>query len=316
MVKKGDKKKPIVLEILLCFICVSISLSCSKDKMTGADDTTMIEEEIVIPSDNTNSTNTTDESNTNGEATGTASIPADLMANCNQWKITYPDGVEDKTLCSEPNNEYFFVNEAKNGIVFRAPIRSTNNTTTNSTYIRSELRERTANGSTDIYWTTAGKHVIYVKQAFTHLPMNKNHVVATQIHGDKAAGIDDAMVLRLEGTHLFLSFNGGKLRSDLTIKSDYTLGTNHEVIFEIIDGKHYCYYAEDGNLKSSYESGNASSYSVKDGSNSILMNLTYDQSYFKVGNYTQSNSSKEGANTNNPDNYGEVVVYDFFVLHQ
>ena len=38
-------------------------------------------------------------------------IPSDLMDNCNQWKITYPDGEEDKTLCGEPNNEYFYVDE-------------------------------------------------------------------------------------------------------------------------------------------------------------------------------------------------------------
>lgn len=317
MVKKEEKKIAIIVRILVFILCITSSQSCSKDKVSTLDETTIIEDEIVVSIDtsNTNTTNNTGNSNANGAIAGVF-IPADLMINCNQWKITYPDGVEDKTLCSEGNNEYFFINEAKTGIVFKAPIRSTNNTTTNSTYIRSELRERTADGLADIYWTTAGKHVIYVQQAFTHLPINKKHIVGTQIHGDKAAGIDDAMVLRLEGAHLFLSFNGGKLRSDVTIKTDYVLGTSHEVIFEIVDGKHYCYYSEDGNLKVSYESGNASSYLVNDGSNAILMNLNYNQSYFKVGNYTQSNSEKEGADTDNVNNYGEVIVFDFFAKHQ
>ncbi|UXP33103.1 polysaccharide lyase family 7 protein [Reichenbachiella agarivorans] len=247
---------------------------------------------------------------------GTANIPSDLMENCNQWKITYPDGVEDKTLCGESNNEYFYVNNDKNAIVFRVPIRSNNGSTPNSNYIRSELRERTESGSSDIYWTTSGKHVVYVEQAITHLPMNKDHLVATQIHGNKADGIDDAMVMRLEGSHLFLSFNGGKLRSDVTIKSNYTLGTKHEVIFEVIDGKHYCYYSEDGNLASAYASGNASSYLIKDGSNSYVMNKSYGEAYFKVGNYTQSNANEEGSDTGNPNNYGEVLVYDFSVSHQ
>ncbi|MEP2507909.1 MAG: hypothetical protein ABJH72_01050, partial [Reichenbachiella sp.] len=125
----------------------------------------------------------------------------------------------------------------------------------------------------------------------------------------------DAMVLRLEGSHLFLSFNGGQLRSDLTIKTNYTLGTQHEVIFEVVNGKHYCYYSEDGNLANAYTSGNASGYLVKDGSNSYVMNLNYDQSYFKVGNYTQSNPDREGSDTDNPNNYGEVLVYDFWVSH-
>lgn len=247
---------------------------------------------------------------------GDAKLPSDLMNNCKQWKITYPTGEEDKTLCDESNNEFFFVNEDKNGLVFRAPIRSDNGTTKNSSYIRSELRERTQDGKSDIYWTTDGKHVIYVAQAITHLPKVKSHLVATQIHGNKSDGIDDSMVLRLEEEHLFLSFNGGKLRSNLTIKNDYKLGQPHEVIFEVIDGKHYCYYSEDGNLKKAYESGNASQYLVKDGSSTVLMDLNYDQTYFKIGNYTQSNPDKEGSATNDADNYGEVVVYDFFVNHQ
>ncbi|AWB65718.1 hypothetical protein C2869_04355 [Saccharobesus litoralis] len=246
---------------------------------------------------------------------GTAQYPSDLMRNYNQWKITYPDGVEDKTLY-QATNEYFYVNDAKDGIVFYAPVRSNNGTTPNSSYIRSELREREADGSKDIYWTTDGKHVVYAKQAITHLPIVKSHLVATQIHGNKEAGIDDSLVLRLEDEHLFLSFNGGKLRSNVTVKTDYVLGTTHEVMFEVIDGKHYVYYSEDGNLASAYAAGNASQYLVKDGSNDYLMDLSYGESYFKIGNYTQSNSEKEGSYTDDPDNYGEVVVYDFWVDHQ
>jgi len=246
---------------------------------------------------------------------GNASIPADLMRNCEQWKITYPDGEEVKKLCSEKNNEYFYVNDDKNAIVFYAPIRSNNGTTPNSDNIRSELRERTEDGNNDVEWTTSGSHMLYVKQAITHLPIVKPKLVASQIHGDKEAGIDDAMVLRLEGSHLFLSFNGNNLRSNLTIKTDYTLGTIHEVIFLVIDGKHYCYYSEDGNLASAFANKTASKYLVKDGNNSYVMDIDYDQAYFKVGNYTQSNATKEGDYTDDPNNYGEVVVYDFNVEH-
>jgi hypothetical protein len=244
-----------------------------------------------------------------------AQVPSDLMENCNQWKITYPTGVEDKTLCGEPNNEYFYVNPTGNAIVFRVPIRSDNGSTANSSYIRSELRERTSNGSADISWTTTGRHMVYVKQAITHLPMTKPHLVATQIHGDKEAGIDDSMVMRLENSHLFLSFNGGVLAENLTIKTNYVLGTVHEVIFLVVDGKHYCYYSEDGNLLNAYNNNNASSYLIKRGNNDFVMDLNYDQSYFKIGNYTQSNPEKEGVNTDNVNNYGEVLVYNFSVQH-
>ena len=126
--------------------------------------------------------------------------------------------------------------------------------------LRSELRERVEDGSTDIYWTTAGKHVVYTKQAITHLPIVKPSVVATQIHGNKDDGIDDAVVLRLDGEHLYLSFNGAKLRPHLTVKDNYQLGTVHEVMFEVIDDKHYIYYSEDGQLNAAYQAGNAAQY--------------------------------------------------------
>lgn len=247
--------------------------------------------------------------------TGDAEHPSDLMRNFDQWKITFPDGEEVKQL-ENVSNEYFYVNDAGDGIVFFAPVRSDNGTTPNSSYIRSELREREEDGSKDIYWTTDGTHVVYAQQAITHLPIVKSHLVATQIHGNKDEGIDDALVLRLEDEHLFLSFNGGKLRDDVTVKTDYVLGTKHEVIFEVVDGKHYVYYSEDGNLAAAYAAGNASQYLVKDGSSDYVMDLSYGDSYFKVGNYTQSNAEREGDETDNPENYGEVVVYDFWVIHQ
>ena len=291
--------------------------SCSNN------DTVITDTETAADPDSETETETETEPGETGTETGTdpttipvmASIPADLMENCNQWKITYPDGGEEKELCDEDNNEYFFVNEEQDGIVFKVPIRSSNGTTPNSSFIRSELRERTEDGSSDKFWTTQGKHVIYVKQAFTHLPINKDEVVGTQIHGDKEAGIDDAMVLRLEGNTMFLSFNGKQLRSDVGVTSDYILGTVHEVIFEVIDNKHYCYYSEDGTLKEKYENGDAASYLVSDNGNTVLMDLFYEQAYFKVGNYTQTNADREGSDTDDEDNYGEVVAYDFYVTH-
>ncbi|QDO95512.1 T9SS type A sorting domain-containing protein [Formosa sediminum] len=256
----------------------------------------------LVPSDLLNAWNSNTENNT-------------TYAHCEQWKITYPTSDEDKTLCGEDNNEFFYVNSSNDGIVFYAPIRSDNGTTPNSSNIRSELREREIDGGSDKYWTTEGRHVIYVKQAITHLPINVNKLVATQIHGNKSDGIDDALVVRLEGKHLFLNFNGGVLRSNVTITNNYELGTLHEVIFEVLDDKHYVYYSEDGNLKAAYQNGTASSYLVKDNGNAVLMDIEYDDAYFKVGNYTQSNPSKEGDDTDDPDNYGEVVVYDMYVDH-
>ena len=292
-------------------------LGCATGATVDSEEETIEpEEETIEPEEETiEPEETVDQEEPVTVEPGSAEYPSDLMRNYAQWKITYPDGVEDKTLLEE-QNEYFYINNEGNGIVFYAPVRSNNGTTKNSHYIRSELRERTSDGKSDIYWTTSGTHVAYSKQAITHLPTVKNHLVATQIHGNKDDGIDDAMVLRLEGEHLFLSFNGGKLRTDVTVKDDYVLGTVHELIFEVIDDKHYVYYSEDGKLNAAYTANNADKYLVKDGSKDYVMDLNYDQSYFKIGNYTQSNADKEGGETDEPDNYGEVVVYDFWVEHK
>ena len=289
---------PVVKLFSALLLIVSLVGCLSKDKG------------VSINSSNTQIADLTEVTDGDEEAT----YPSDLMRNYKQWKITYPDGKGDRNI-HKKTNEYFYLNETHDGIVFRTPIRSDNGTTPNSKFIRSELREKTEDGKSNKYWTTSGTHTVYSKQAITHLPKVKNHMVATQIHGKKSEGIDDAMVLRLEGSRLFLCFNGGKLRGDITIKTDYSLGTLHEVIFNVTDGKHYCYYSEDGNLSTAYESGNASQYLVKDDSNSFVMNKNYGEAYFKIGNYTQSNAEKEGDKTNDPNNYGEVIVYDFWVSH-
>lgn len=263
-----------------------------------------------------------------------AGTPSDIMRNAKQWKITLPTGTEVKNLIGL-TNDFFKLNDNRSGIVFRTPIaKSGNGTTANSSNVRSELRERTADGSADIYWTTAGKHVLYVKQAITHLTNKTPIMVASQIHGNKAQGIDDAMVMRLDQSPaksgelrgLMLSFNGSsnltnssQLRPPVQIKTNYTLGTVQEVIFEVIDGKHMVYYSEDGNLKNAYNSGNADVYAIKENGNKVLMTKSYGEAYFKAGNYTQSNKDKEGdqacATLSSCNNYGEVVLYDLGVLH-
>lgn len=241
------------------------------------------------------------------------------IGQCMQWKITYPDGSEERDLCQtidRDKQEFYHINPTKDGLVFRVPIRSNNGTTPNSKNVRSELRELTQEGDQRMFWTTQGNHVIYVRQAITHLTIKKPHIVATQIHGNKKEGIDDAMVLRLDDDHLYLNFNGGKLRDSITVRTGYELGTVHEVIFQVVDGKHYCYYSEDGHLKEAFINSAAGEYLVRDEGNAVLMDLHYGDTYFKAGNYTQSNKDKEGDATDDPNNYSEVVIYDLIVDHE
>ena len=267
-------------------------------------------------STNTNNGGTTTTGTTSSHPTG--SNPWDFFHNCDQWKITWIDGSEQKQLCTqdEVNGQYEVDGEA---LVFTVDLNGNLGTTSDKTkYSRSELREREEDGGSDIYWTTTGDHAMYIDEAITQKPNGKDHVVAGQIHGNKDDGIDDSMVVRLEGDHLFISFNGGNLREDVTIKRGYNLGDRFEVIFRIVNGRHYCYYSEDGNLKTAYNNGNANGYLISDGGSTTLLNLNYDQTYFKVGNYCQSNEEKETeeGTWGSSDNKCEVRVYGFDVNHE
>ena len=247
----------------------------------------------------------------------TGNDPWDFFHNCDQWKITWVDGSEDKNLCErdERSGQYEIDGDA---LVFTVDLNGDLGSTSSSDYPRSELREREEDGGSDIYWTTSGDHALYIDQAIMQKPNGKDHVVAGQIHGNKEEGIDDSMVVRLEGSKLMLSFNGGKLRDDLTITDSYSIGQRFEVILRIINGKHYCYYKTGGGLKTAYNNGSANSYRVQDGSNTVLLDIDYDQTYFKVGNYCQSNEEKEReeGTWGSSNNKSIVKVWGFDVNHE
>lgn len=260
--------------------------------------------------------------------------------NWAQWKITLPDGSEVKDLINKSYPNYFYLSPSKDAVVFRTPINDDNGTTARSSNVRSELREREIVSDTesrDIYWTTQGTHILYVKQKITHLTMTVPIMVASQVHGCKdpcssdVGSVDDSAVLRLEGDKLYISFNGGsemigginpdgtkgkKITQPNHLIGNYQLGTMMEFIIEIKNGKHQFYYSTDGNLETAYTAGVAQNYLIKKGDQPVLLDLNYGDAYFKVGNYTQSNSDKEGSNNNKPENYGEVLVYKAWVRHQ
>ena len=68
-------------------------------------------------------------------------------------------------------------------------------------------------------------------------------------------------------------------------------------------------------LKDAFINRSAGRYLVKDGKDPVLMDLNYGDVYFKAGNYTQSNKSREGDATDDPNNYSEVVIFDLVVDH-
>jgi hypothetical protein len=222
--------------------------------------------------------------------TGSITYPAQLL-NLTNWKITLPIGssgspteIKQPALNTYSINPWFTLTAAKDAVQFRANCGGT--TTSGSSYPRSELREMADNGTTNASWSsTSGSHHMYIRQAITHLPVVKNHVVAGQIHDAN----DDLTVIRLEGTNLYIT--DGNTTHAYLITSSYQLGTIFTIDINVSGGQISYYY--NGNLLPYTQSKSGSGW------------------YYKAGCYTQSNTSTGDA----ADAYGEVYIYDVQVTH-
>lgn len=142
-------------------------------------------------------------------------------------------------------------------------------------------------------WTSSsGVHTMIIDQKITATPQGKKHIVAGQIH-DKN---DDVIVIRLEGSKLFVDINGN---DGPTLDANYTLGKRFTVKFEVQNNQTKIYY--NGSSTPAY-----------------TLNKSYTGAYFKAGAYTQSNCDTEGdkGGTCSANNYGEIVVYSVTVTHQ
>ncbi|HSW99520.1 MAG TPA: polysaccharide lyase family 7 protein [Patescibacteria group bacterium] len=219
-----------------------------------------------------------------------ANLPSQLL-DLNNWKITLPidtghagspDEIQQPELANFSLTPYFRVNEAKDGVVFQANAGGA--TTSGSGYPRSELREMTNGGKDNASWSSdSGVHTMIVREAITHTPLVKPHVVAAQIHDAQ----DDVIMIRLESKRLFVEGGGKELG---LLDDNYGLGTSFTVKIE----------ASQGHIKVSYND---------------IQKLDYTRSgsgfYFKAGCYTQSNISKGDS----ASAYGEVVIYALSVAH-
>lgn len=217
-------------------------------------------------------------------------LPAEIL-DLARWKLTLPidtphagdpDEIVQPELATFAIDPFFLPTEAGDGVVFRAPVDGA--TTSGSGYPRSELREMNEDGSDEASWSTdSGIHTLQIRQAITHLPEEKAHVVAGQIHDAD----DDVIMIRLEGEHLFIEGDGDELA---TLDPAYELGTVFDVRIVASEGRIRVFY---------------------DGELALDLPHRADGCYFKAGAYTQSNLEKG----DEPGAYGEVVIYDLQLSH-
>jgi hypothetical protein len=184
---------------------------------------------------------------------------------------------------------WFHVNKQRNGVVFRAPVRAPS--TVNSENARSELRELAPadkNGDeVEARWSNKGPavHTMDLEQAIISTPRNYPTVVCAQIHNDD----DDVILIKLRGTRLFANADRGHF--DKTLDTHYQLGTRFSLRIQ----------ATQGVINVTY---NGKTVTYKKAS---------DTMYFKAGVYNQSNLEKNP--DEDPNSYGEVVIYKLKVTH-
>jgi hypothetical protein len=231
-----------------------------------------------------------------GGSGGNITLPAQLL-NLTNWHLTLPvdtahpgdpDQIEQPQLATFKHDTFFFLNPAQDGVVFRA--YADGQTTSGSGYPRSELRERKNGGKDKAAWSSSsGKHTMFIDQAVTHLPVVKPHIVVGQIHD----GGDDVIVIRLEGSKLFIDLNGN---DGPTLTSSYALGQRFNVKLEVENNATTVYY--NGTPKYTYPK-------------------QYSGAYFKAGAYVQSScQGTKKVSGESCSAYGEVVIYDVWVQHE
>ncbi|MFE6163984.1 polysaccharide lyase family 7 protein [Streptomyces sp. NPDC056486] len=219
--------------------------------------------------------------------------PASAIGLSKAWKLQLPlpnsSGspleVKQPALATYNNAPWFTTTSVCDAIRFRAAVNGA--TTSNTGYPRSELREMTSGGSGNASWSsTDGTHTMVVDEAITHLPADKPHIMAGQIHDETS----DVTSFRLEGSSLYVtSYNNTHYK---LLTSNYQLGDRFQGKFVVHDGKVDVYYK--GTLQATIAAD-------------------FGSGYFKAGAYTQAN-----CNNSSPcgtSNYGEVSLYKVTVTH-
>lgn len=180
---------------------------------------------------------------------------------------------------------YYLPTSDNTGVIFRVPVNG--GTTPNSTYPRVELRERNADGSNASWSGKSGTHALSGTSRVLHLPPAKPELVVAQIHdtsGVSSTAIGDRLQVRVEDDQWMLSINGSTLSTP--ILTGYTLNTNVAWSVKVTSG--VVVVRINGTIKY----------------NATPSGWPTSGLYYKVGDYLQSNTSKEGTTSE----YGSLVI--------
>lgn len=206
-----------------------------------------------------------------------------------RWKLTLPVVVGGKVQEIRPPalsvyQDKYFTRLPGGGYRFRC--WHGGGTTSGSSNPRSELREKVGDDPEGYWQPGKGRHVMEFSGQVNRLTKVKPHVVIGQVH-DKG---DDVCVWRVEADKLWLT--KGNEPHGFLVDGAFQLGKPYTCRYEIVDGAYSFTY-----------NGQKVNYALK----------STAPSYFKVGNYLQSNPEK--APGESTDEYAEVLLSSVRVEH-
>jgi poly(beta-D-mannuronate) lyase len=219
--------------------------------------------------------------------------PADVL-NLRNWKLTLPIKKAKEILQPDLKSyeSRWFTDEPDSpdeppctSVAFRTKVGG--DTTSGSEYPRTELREMRKKGRKEAKWSSGdGRHEMSWRVAVDVAPVAKPQLVIGQVHDSD----DDVVQVLYDG------FNGGDINyrwrgeTKGTLVEDYDLGDFVDLKIVVEDDKFELY--ANGQLKATETRE----------TNGL---------YFKAGNYTQSNKSKN----DDPDLVTQVRISDLTVRH-
>lgn len=219
----------------------------------------------------------------------TATAPSDLL-NLTNWYEGIPvntshdgdpDIIRQPELTGYTNPNFFYVNAAKTGVVFKTPAGGY--ATSNSSYPRSELREM--NGTALASWNSkTGTNTLTETESIDAIGTVKPDMVAAQIHDSS----DDVIEIELSGTRLYVKYDDDNKTT--TIDANYKLGTPYDLKLVATSAGIQVWY---------------------NGVLSTTVKQTGSGWYFKTGAYLQTNVSKGDA----ASTVGQVTIYNLNVTH-
>lgn len=214
------------------------------------------------------------------------------LLDLKNWYLTLPTGKQKDPDCvfqprldSFVHPRFFFVNEKKDAVVFRAHCGAV--TTKNARYGRSELRECTNGGKDKAAWDTGkGEHTMTYSAIVKELPVAKPSAIVGQIHATKKYLI----LIKLRKNKLQVQHNG-KLVG--TLDGNFELGKTFSIKINVKDNITNIYYNDMTKVK-------------------VRVSAKASDCYFKVGSYLQSSTSTG----DKADACAEVWLYNLKVEHK